>query len=49
MLLPIKKNAKILYFNNNKKVIIFKNFKEITINNNKNINNNKLFIIQIII
>jgi len=45
MLLPIKRNAKVLYFNNNKKVIIFENFKKIIVNNNKNVNNSKLFII----
>ena len=38
-----------LYFNDNKKVIIFKSFKKIIINSNENVNNSKLFTIQIII
>ena len=45
MSLPIKENVKVLYFNNNKRIIIFKSFKEIIISNDKGINNNKLFII----
>jgi len=38
-----------LCFNNNKGIIVFKSFKEVIISNNKNVNNNRLFIIQIMI